>query len=289
MSGPESLHKGLANQFIRLLTGGLFYASTLISNGNQTPPPGYQPLFNGQNLNGFYTWLVDTKYKDPRQVFTASKGVLRISGEGLGYLGTRRTFHEYDLILDYRWGRKNWPWGDRIGKARDSGLFLHATGEDGNSVDGKGAFMAAIECNIFQGATGDFLLIRGKTPTGTLISPELQANVRAQKDSDGWFTWTPDGVPTTIKSVGRINWFNKSKHWKDTIDFRGNQDIARAPGEWNTIECRCRQDSITIKLNGIVVNRVTPIFPRSGKILLQCEGSEIFFRRIGIRPISPAP
>lgn len=102
------------------------------------------PLFNGRDLAGFHTWLVDSGREDPRKVFTVTNHMIRISGEGLGYLATDREYADYHLSAEFRWGGRNWSWGDRIGKARDSGIFLHATGQDGNSVDGKGAFMAAI-------------------------------------------------------------------------------------------------------------------------------------------------
>ena len=38
-------------------------------------------LFNGKNLDGLYTWLQDTKYEDPRNVFTVDSGVLKVSGD----------------------------------------------------------------------------------------------------------------------------------------------------------------------------------------------------------------
>ena len=37
-------------------------------------------LFNGRDLDGFYTWLLDTKREDPRQVFTVTNGIIHISG-----------------------------------------------------------------------------------------------------------------------------------------------------------------------------------------------------------------
>ena len=37
-------------------------------------------LFNGRNLDGWHTWLVDTQRTDPRRVFTVTNGCLRISG-----------------------------------------------------------------------------------------------------------------------------------------------------------------------------------------------------------------
>ena len=250
------------------------------------PPIGFTPLFNGNNLEGFYSWLVDSEYEDPRRVFSVVDGQIRISGDGLGYISTEESYQNYDLYLEFRWGKQNWKWGDRIGKARDSGLFLNATGSDGNSVDGNGAFMAAIECNIFQGATGDILLIRGQSSDDTLISPTIRAKVKSNKDPDGWFTWDPLGIETQVKTMGRVNWRAKSTAWRDILDFRGANDVESKVGEWNVLECECRPDRITILLNGIKVNQITPLFPQSGKILLQCEGSEIFFRQLAIRPVA---
>src|SRR5258708_2131317 len=38
-------------------------------------------LFNGKDFTGLYTWLKDTHYSDPRNVFTIVDGMVRISGE----------------------------------------------------------------------------------------------------------------------------------------------------------------------------------------------------------------
>ena len=156
-------------------------------------------LFNGTNLAGFYTWLVDAKRDDPRHVFSVTNGMIRISGEGLGYLSTEPEYENYRLIAEFKWGKKNWDWGERIGKARDSGIFLHGIGPDGNSYDGKGAFKAAIECNLFQGATGDLVLIRGTNAEGSLLAPRLTAEVAVGRDADGWFTWKKNGQLQTIE------------------------------------------------------------------------------------------
>jgi hypothetical protein len=55
-------------------------------------------LFNGENLDGFRTWLVDAGRDDPRGVFTVANGVIRISGDGPGYLATDREFENYRLV-----------------------------------------------------------------------------------------------------------------------------------------------------------------------------------------------
>jgi len=46
--------------------------------------------------------------------------------------------------------------------------------------------------------------------------------------------------------------------------------------------------TLTIFVNGRRVNEAREVFPRSGRILLQCEGSEIFSRRVELRPAEPA-
>lgn len=246
-------------------------------------------LFNGRDLDGWYTWLVDTGRADPRRVFSVTNGLLRISGDGLGYLATEREYENYRLTVEWRWGATNTHWGDRLGRARDSGIFLHATGPDGNSHDGNGAFMAAIECNLFQGATGDILLIRGTAADGTLIAPRVTALVSDQRDADGWFQWQPDGRPRTVERWGRINWLAKSPAWQDIRDFRGSDDVEKPPGEWNLVDCEARGDRLQIRVNGTLVNEALNLKPHRGRILLQCEGSEIFFRRVELRPLTDLP
>jgi len=246
-------------------------------------------LFNGTNLAGFHTWLVDTRREDPRHVFSATDGMIRISGDGLGYLSTELEYEDYHLIAEFKWGRTNWAWGNRIDAARDSGIFLHSSGPDGNSHDGNGAFKAALECQVFQGATGDLLLIRGTNFDGSLIAPRVTAEVAAQRDRDGWPFWQPAGQREKIARWGRLNWFAKDRSWQDQLDFRGPRDLEKPYGEWNRIECICDDSRIRVILNGTVVNEAFEVSPRRGKILLQCEGSEIFFRRIELHPLKKSP
>jgi len=260
-------------------------------------------LFNGKDLFGFHTWLVDTKGEDPRHVFTVTNGMIRVSGEGLGYLSTDREYQNYHLIAEFKWGERNWSWGDRIGKARDSGIFLHSIGPEGNSQDGNGAFKAAIECQIMQGAVGDLLLIRGSHDDGSLISPRFTVPVyvradenvegvtretHVMRDADGWPYWREDGKHEKLERWGRVNWRDKAREWKDVLDFRGPTDAASPSSLWTRVECICANDDLTIRVNGKLVNGASGIFPSSGKILLQCEGSEIFFRRLELRPLKEA-
>ena len=65
-------------------------------------------LFNGKNLDGLYTWLQDTKYEDPRKVFTVEDGMIHISGNGWGYVCTKQRYKDYHLVVEYRWGGRAW-------------------------------------------------------------------------------------------------------------------------------------------------------------------------------------
>jgi len=273
---------------VKRVLKSLLLCLLVVSLKAASPTGEVNPLFNGRNLDNFHTWLVATKREDPRGVFTVTNGMIRISGDGLGYLATEKEYRNYHLVVEFKWGRTNWPWGDRLGKARDSGIFLHAVGPDGNSHDGKGAFMAAIECNLFQGATGDLLLIRGNAADGSLIALTLTAEVAGERDADGWFTWRKGGQRHTFERWGRLNWFDKYPPWRDELDFRGPRDVEKNYGEWNRIECLCDDDSIRVILNGIVVNEALDVFPSVGRILLQCEGSEIFFRKVELNALDRA-
>ncbi|MBI3855994.1 MAG: DUF1080 domain-containing protein [Planctomycetes bacterium] len=239
-------------------------------------------LFNGKDLSGWTTWLGDTKREDPRGVYCVRDGAIRISGDGFGYLATEKSYQDYRLVAEFKWGKKNWR--GREQNARDSGLFLHATGPDGNSYDGAGAFRCAVECQVMQGRVGDLMLIRGKDEAGKPIPMRFTAQIAPGRDPEGWPTWKKDGDALTMER-GRLNWWGIDPAWKDTLDFRGAKDVESPVGEWTRIECVCDGGRIAVTVNGTRVNEVTEATPRSGRILLQCEGSEIFFRKVELHPL----
>ncbi len=62
--------------------------------------------FNGKDLSGFYTYLHDSKYDDPKKVFSVRDGLLEISGEEFGGLTTHEEYHDYVLIAEWKWGER---------------------------------------------------------------------------------------------------------------------------------------------------------------------------------------
>src|SRR5205809_672907 len=69
-------------------------------------------------------------WRDPREVFTIVRDVdgrpaIRISGEVFGELRSKRTFKDYHLKLQFKWGSKKWPPREKPETPRDSGLLYH--------------------------------------------------------------------------------------------------------------------------------------------------------------------
>ena len=101
-------------------------------------------LFNGENLDGWYTFLKDRgRDKDPKNVFTVTDGMIRISGEEWGCITTLDEYENYKLEIEFKWGELSFE--PRLDNARDCGVLLHSQGEDGGS---SGTWIHSIECQM---------------------------------------------------------------------------------------------------------------------------------------------
>ena len=65
----------------------------------------------------------------------------------------------------------------------------------------------------------------------------------------------------------------------------GKGDVESPPGEWTRMEVVCRGEQIVVRVNGTVVNEATGVRPSAGKILVQCELTELYVRRWEIWPL----
>src|SRR5579871_4487401 len=110
----------------------------LLELGN-TPASGTEswvPLFNGRNLDGWYSFLQTSgKDKDPRGSVRVEEGMIHILGSEVttedaepGYLATDREFGDCRIRAEYKWGTKRFP--PRSEQKRDSGLLHHIVGAD---------------------------------------------------------------------------------------------------------------------------------------------------------------
>lgn len=240
-----------------------------------TPTDGVIKLFNGKDLSGLYTWLKDTKREDPKRVFSVQDGQIHVSGAGNGYIATEKEYRDYQLTVEYRWGKETF--GSKT--VRNSGILLHAVGPDGGAG---GLWMSSIECQLAQGCVGDLIVIRGKDDKGDIVPVSITAESVLGPDKRP--RWKKGGEPRTF-TKGQLWWSLHDPDYKELIDSRGKDDVESPLGDWTRVECICAGKRITIKVNGTTVNECYDIYPSAGKILLQSEGFEMFFRRFELQPL----
>ena len=234
-------------------------------------------LFDGKGTGKWYTFLRDHgKDKDPNGNFTVRDGILRIAGRDFGGLVTRDEYANYEVRLEYAWGGKVWP--PREKTARDSGLILHSTGPDG--AVGK-SWLAGIQCNLLEGATGD-ISITGANPK---YGFRAQAEERPAGNKTGLY-WK-DGAPARdFGAGGRLLWFGRDPSWENVLGFRGKDDVEKGVGEWNTLAVTMRGDTMAVRLNGVTVSRAMNLGVTRGKLQIQSEGAEVLIRRITLSPLA---
>lgn len=202
-----------------------------------------KPLFNGKNLDGWYSFLPSKgKNNDVDKVFAVEDGLLHISGKEFGYICTDSAYKNFMLEVEFKWGEKKWPPRDADTIRRDNGiLFFVPYGKDT-------VWPRSIECQIQEGDVGDFWMV----------------------DST---TIVVDGVRTRPK---------------DFIRSKKKTDGELPHGQWNKVTVFVRNGKIIYTVNDKEVNRAEmpagadgkPL--TQGKIIIQSEGAEIFYRKIDI-------
>jgi hypothetical protein len=250
---------------------------------------GWVSLFNGNDLSGWDTYigpplddlgkkLSDEPVglnKDPRQVFTvvkqAREELIRISGENWGAISTTKEYENYHLQLLFKWG--SLKWGQKKNRKRDSGLLYHSVGPQGADY---GAWMRSQEFQVEEGNTGDYWGVAGATQ-----------DIPVVRKSDSEYVYDPAGQLLTF-SAGE-------KRGRHCIK---QGDAEKPSGEWNTVDLYCHGDTSVHVVNGQVVmilyhsgqledRKIVPLV--KGKIQIQSEGAEVFYKQIRIRPLDAIP
>jgi len=197
-----------------------------------------KPLFNGKDLNGWYSFLkTKGKNNDPEKIFAVEDGLLHISGKEFGYICTEKVYKNFHLVAEFKWGVKKYPPRDADTTKRDNGICFYIPLNENDFVWPK-----SIEFQVQEGDVGDFWLIDSTTIKVNGIRSQPDAYARIQKKADG-------EMPT---------------------------------GQWNKIEIIANKGKITYIVNGKLVNEGEDPSEQQGKILIQSEGAEIYYRKIEI-------
>jgi Domain of Unknown Function (DUF1080) len=241
-----------------LLCGCLSSAATAGEGNSYVPKHGNAiVLFDGTGTGNFDSFLkIKGLNNDPEHVFTFENGVIHVSGTVFGYLITKQEYANYYLRAEFKWGEATHA--PREGQARDSGILYHIQGE-------QKVWPTSIEYQICEGQTGDFYMTDGAALTGT----------------DGKRETGPANSAARIKRIGEGPWQNVTGY-RDP-----NGEIEKPHGEWNVAEIVVQGDNVKQYLNGKLVNEGSKAYPASGKILIQSEGAEIYFRDIKLYPLKP--
>ncbi len=276
---------------ILLLSGLLLPAKiALAADGS------WQPLFNGKDLTGWDTEMMNIpdkswnvpglqrdaagnyteplgKNRDPLHVFTVTNldggPVIHVSGQGFGVMMTTAMFTNVHIRLQIKWG--DLKWSKKIGKPFDTGLLYFCHSEAGLADR---TWPRSFEFQICQNEFGD------------LYALASQITVPARLDGK---LWRYDSAGTNTLFLQKPPIGNHCAHIVDA---------EKPKGEWNTLDLiTFNGDSIHV-VNGQVVMRLhnaqrldngAPEPIMSGKICLQTEGGECFFRNVEVQPITEIP
>ncbi|PAX08392.1 hypothetical protein CKY28_11585 [Sphingomonas lenta] len=252
-------------------------------------------LFNGRDLAGWNGWL---GYPDPAVTYRAQPGAaplgtsrdlgehfavreidgapaLWVKGETWGSLVHREDLQDYHLRLEFKWGDRVWP--PRLTEPRNNGLLYHTHGRPGAVF---GTWSPSMEFEIMTGSTGMLVAVgrdvRGRTSVAfdpTIIAPHLRFRMNGREVD------LVNGTPTWNVEAAR--------------------DAERPVGSWNTLDLYVVGDRAVHVVNGVPVMAVRDIATvdqagvrrplTRGRVQLQSEGAETWFRNITVEPIRSLP
>lgn len=228
-----------------------------------------------KDADGNYTQAIGHG-RNEKNVFTVTlvdnEPVLRISGEIYGSVYTREEFENYHLSLQFKWGTQKWE--PRLDLELDTGILYHGIGEHG--VDYWKAWPLSQELQIMEQSNGDWWQIAGSQIDIRCEKPE-GADVHIYNPKAELIAFGPGGAGITC---------------------RRSHNREKPMGEWNTVELITYGDKSLHIVNGEVVmalsnsrytkdDQVIPL--TKGKILLQSEAGEAFFKDIKLKSIDGIP
>ncbi|WP_214648322.1 3-keto-disaccharide hydrolase [Novosphingobium aerophilum] len=258
-------------------------------------------LFNGRDLAGWDSWL---GYADPAQTYGQptsppiglnhdTVGIFSVvdqdgapaifaSGKLFGGLITREVHRNYHLHVEYKWGANTWT-----PMPRNNGVLYHSHGRYGAFF---GTWMTAVEFEVVPHSVGMLLTVGDAKGTHSFSTVDWRVGATVEIGQD----------PTIIYPGRRYMKGGLSSRVEFPVyNVDAAIDAEKPLGQWNALDLYVFGDRSIHVVNGVVVmaashlttkdanGRVIPL--TAGKIQLQSEGAETYFRAITIQPIDRLP
>ncbi len=259
---------------------------------------GWTRLFDGKTFHGWYPKFQNHKRgDDPGKYFQIEDGVIHVykdQAEGSavpsGYMATDAEYAYYHLKLEFKWGTKRFR--PRATVRRDAGVLYHLVGPDV-------VWPQSIECQIQEKDVGDCYTVRTRvdasvqmvsteTPTGMTDVPQYKPA------ADG-------GVVKTVGegSISRIIKSDTPEHdgW-NTVEVivrgsEGSEHIVNGDPVLRAEKLRRLVTSAKGAAGGVTASsgpadkNWEPL--GHGRIAIQAEFAEVYYRNIEIKPIPEGP
>jgi hypothetical protein len=262
-----------------ILTSRKAAAQTKPASPAAAADDGWITLFNGRNLDGWYTYLPSTgKNEDPKKAFKVEQEMIHIfdlpptkENQEFGYMATNEEYSDCRIRVEFKWGMKRFP--PRLEARRDNGLLYLLVGQDR-------VWPTCIECQIQESDVGDLWILGGAVATpgqgGRPAPTPAPGQGRAAAPAAGGRS-----VPQP-QSSGRIF---KDANFEDLTG-------------WNVVEVILQGDRSIHLVNGRIVNashdikQPDPQNPGKlislarGRIALQGEGAETWYRSVKVKPLA---
>lgn len=281
------------------MLGGLTAPGVGLAQGAAPPLPppgadGWVALFNGRDLSGWYTMLATSGkgVAEKRKMVTVEQEMLHIMGNEVtdelfeaGYIATNQEFGDVHIRLECRFGMKRFF--PRTLSKRDNGLLYGLVGEDH-------VWPTMVEYQIEEGDTGDIYLVggvRGVQPPHAQGLTGVGANPTTG--------WPKEGTPQARALIRTPRPGAPPPPEPNYVSNRllKDGDFENLDG-WNIVEVIWKGDRAIHILNGRTVAEITNLqYPdpknagkflplTRGKIALEIEYAETWFRRVEVRSLA---
>ena len=270
---------------------------------------GWVSLLNGRDLTGWYSMLQRSGkgVAEQKGLIMMEEEMLHIMGneegsfpaEG-GYLATNQEFSDVHIRVEYKWGVKRHA--PRYTTKRDNGVLYGLVGPDR-------VWPTCVECQIEEGDVGDFFLLGGTRAIQSnhgagLFGEGINPSTGWPKPGDPGFRGGGAGRAAGASGAagpGGAGAGAPGRAGQPPAEPVGGRFIKDGNfellDEWNTVEVIWQGDRAAHIVNGRTINVATSIqqpdpqnpgqfIPLTrGKIAIEIEYAEIWFRRIEVRAL----